>query len=358
MNILYVAPENVTGGFSLFVEGHRRRGNQARYITFFQSRFGYPEDLVFNLWGTPGSNWVVGLKKWMNLGDRIPVQFTGELPIRQPRGLAERFLFPIRDFINSPRIQRAIESNGLNDFDLYHFEQGIDPFRDGRWASDLSRRGKGIVCFYHGSDLRRRGLIEPVHRASRLNLTCEIDLLNRLPGMKYLYLPIDTDRLQPTSRPPDDRIRISHAARNRSLKGSDTIERIVRKLAERYPIDWVMIENRTHTEALALKAASDIYIDQITDLGGWGYGVSSVESLAMGIPTISRINPKVAAFLGIHPFISADEETLENAIIRLIENPLERVEVGRIGREWVKERHGLDSVMEVLYGYYREEGLI
>ncbi len=358
MKILYIAPEHVSGGFNLFVRGHALHGNEARFVTFYKNEYGFQEDLCFDLIGMPVRPWVKTMKKWAKYGDQGSIDLSGTLPLRNHSSYFENLLFRFRDLVNAPRIENTISKYLLDEFDIFHFEQGADPYRDGRWVKKLSKQGKGIVCFYHGTDVRNRGIFEEVHKASQLNLTSEIDLLPKIPGMHYLYLPIDTELIQPRHRAPDGRIRIAHAARNRKYKGSDKIEAVVRRLADRYPIDWVMIENRPHHEALALKAASDIFIDQITDLGGWGYGASSVESLALGIPTITRINREVNDFLGAHPFISADAESIDFALIQLIEDENYRRELGAVGRQWVTERHGLDSVMKVLYSYYQQAGII
>ncbi len=360
MKVLYVAPEHVSGGFSLFVKGHGDRGNASRWVTFFPNQFGFPEDLCFDMLAMPSQPWVEWLvhsvKK--SRGEPVAIDLVGDPPIWKPSTMLDAAWFKLRDILNRPRIRRGINSWNLNDYDIYHFEQGIDPFRDGRWAKELSDKGKGIVCFYHGTDLRNRGVISAVHQVSRLNLTSEIDLMSRIKGMRYLYLPMDTDELKPNPRQPDGRIRIGHAARNRTMKGSDVIERIVLKLTEKYPIDWVMIENMTHEQAIEIKSKCDIFIDQITDIGGWGYGASSVESLSLGIATVTRINDKVASFLGDHSFVSADGDNLREQLIPLIEDEAYRHKVAADGRNWVVHRHGLDSVMDRLYGYYREVGLI
>ncbi len=361
MKLLYIAPENVTGGFSLFAEGHRRRGSECRWITFFRSGFGYEEDLCFDLWGMPSRSWVHGLRRLLNRAQTRPdlPELTGNPPVWKPASAMEDILYRIRDLVNTSRIRQAIDKYSLNDFDIYHFEQGIDPFRNGRWVEELAQRGKGIVAFYHGTDLRNRGVIPAVHSAAVLNLTSEIDLLERLPGMKYLYLPIDIGKLPERERSFDaSPIRICHAARNRKLKGSDFIETTVLELKKRFDIDWVMIENVSHRRALEMKADCDIFIDQVTDIGGWGYGASSVESLAMGLPTMTLINPRVADFLGDHPFVSVTPESLQFELISLIENPQRRRELSTFGREWVVQRHSIDAVMETLYGYYREAGLV
>lgn len=360
MKILYVSPEHVTGGFGLFVKGHYLKGNKAKYITFFRNQFGFEEDLCFDLALMPNTKMVASIRKFIKKVNQVVdiVDLSGNPPFWKPTSRLTSILMQFRDFINTSRINTAIANHRLNDYDIYHFEQGIDVYRNGRWIDELAKQDKNIVCFYHGSDIRNRGVMENVHRHSNLNLTSEIDLMSRMSGMKYLFLPLDTDAIKPDPRPPDDRIKISHAARNRYFKGTDIIESIVMELKKTYPIDWVMIENVSHSEALKLKSQSDIFIDQITDKGGWGYGASSVESLALGLPTISLINPNVASFLDSHPFISASAENLRTELIKLIEDKRLRLDYGGKGRDWVVKHHSINSVMDVLYGYYRDVGFL
>lgn len=344
----------------MFVQGHRDRGNECRFVTFFKSAWDYEEDICLNLRLMPNLSLVQRLRKTFRKAQHIPdvIDLGGSPPFWQPKSPLEKQLFQLRDMVNRKKIQKTIDTHDLNSFDIFHFEQGIDPFRDGRWVKELAGKGKGIVCFYHGSDLRNRGVIREVHHHAQLNLTSEIDLLSRIEGMKYLYLPIDTRLIEPVKHIERDKLRVGHAARNRYFKGSDKIERIVRDLEKEYSIEWVMIENMTHTEAMKVKISLDIFIDQITDAGGWGYGASSVESLAMGIPTMTRINPEVDKFLGNHPFISVDEHNLKRELIDLIESKEKRQNLSQISRKWVIERHDIESVMDVLYGYYDEAGLI
>jgi len=360
LKILYVSPEHVSGGFDFFVQGHLQRGNTARYITFFRSQFGFNEDLCFDLALMPNTKLVQHVRKFIKRANRVEdiEDLKGNPPYWKPTSKLSSWLMQLRDQINSGRIRAAISAQQLNDYDIYHFEQGIDVYRDGRWIKSLADKDKGIVCFYHGSDIRNRGVMENVHRYSELNLTSEIDLMSRMDGMKYLYLPIDTDSIIPDPRPHDGRIRICHAARNRFFKGTDHIEPVVIELKKTYPIDWVMLENMKHEEALKVKAKCDIFIDQITDKGGWGYGASSVESLALGLPTMTLINPEVDSFLESHPFVSTSSDNLLKDLIQLLEDSDLRREYSRRGREWVVKHHSIDAVMYRLYGYYKDVGFM
>ena len=250
-----------------------------------------------------------------------------------------------------------MDFNRLWDYDLYHLEQGMGIFRDSRVMLELKKKGKKFACFYHGNDVRNRGIIPAIDQISDLNLTSELDLMAKYPGIKYLFLPIETS-LIPIAKNQNEKIRIAHATRSRMNKGSDFIIEVVSKLEQSYPVEMVLIENLPHAECMEIKSKCDIYIDQIADKGGWGYGMSSVESLAMGIPTCTYLNQRYLEFIPDHPFINVSYETLECELKRLIENRDLLIEKGNSGREWVVKHHDIDSVMDKLYGYYAEAGII
>ena len=151
-------------------------------------------------------------------------------------------------------------------------------------------------------------------------------------------------------------MRVCHAPRNRAFKGSDRIIRLVRALEETHPVELVLIEGRTHEEALAIKRTCHVSIDQIGDMGGVGYGVNSLETLSMEIATCTEMNPEVEAFMFDHPFVNVNEATLQAKLIELVENPALREAKGREGRAWVVKHHDAASVVSSLYEIYRSKG--
>ncbi len=358
LKILYLAPEHYTGALGLFIRAHEQMGNESRLVTLFRSRSGYSEDICLDL---P----LVGAKPRLLALRRFTYQTHGEQgaytplagcpPTWRPANLAERLFFPARDAIWTPKIYRAIERYHLLDFDIYHLESGLGFFRDGRIIRRLKAMGKKIVCSYHGTDLRQRGVISQIDAISDLNLTCEFDLMSMHPRMNYLFLPIDTSQFVPRKHQGKVR-RIGHAPTNRYFKGSDTIIRVCRELEEEHGIEFVLIENRTHQEALRLKRNCDIFVDQISNLGGWGYGMNSLESLSMGIPTCTNMVPQYEEFLPDHPFINVDGQNLKDRLVQLIHDPELREKKGSEGRKWVGRRHDIKVVIKELYGYYRRLG--
>lgn len=290
----------------------------------------------------------------MGLADR-----DGRPPIWRSGTAAEAVFFFLRDRFLAPRVNGAIRRYRLDQFDVYHLDQGLDFFRDARFIRRMKARGAHVVCFYHGTDLRNRGVIPKVDAISDLNLTSELDLLAKHPRIRYLHLVFDADQFQ-VKQSENDPLIIGHACRGpeaRHFKGTDRIIEVVKELEQRYPVRLDLIEGLSNEECLRRKSRWDIAIDQITDLGGWGYGMNSLESLAMGIPTCTNMNPQCDEFFTGHPFIKVDPDSLPAKLVELIERPDYRRQKGREGPEWVHKRHSLDSVMNELYRHYAEAGI-
>ena len=78
------------------------------------------------------------------------------------------------------KLWEASENIKLKDFDLfnfdiYHFEWGLDFYRNCSFIKKISALGKPIICTYHGQDLMTRGVIEPINKLSDYNFTSELD---------------------------------------------------------------------------------------------------------------------------------------------------------------------------------------
>ena len=158
-----------------------------------------------------------------------------------------------------------------------------------------------------------------IDTVSDLNLTNEVDLLDKHPKIEYLFLPFKTSVFH-SKIALNNRIRISHAPTNRYYKGSDVVISICEKLQTEGKIEFDLIENLPHSIALSKKLKSDIFIDQIGNKGGWGYGMNSVESLSMGICTLTEMNDAYNSFIPDHPFISVSADNLEIKLRSLLNN--------------------------------------
>jgi hypothetical protein len=358
LKILYISPEHISGTLSLFCEGHNKFGNYARYVTMFPSGYEFPEDMMMNLPMYPDKNWIKKGRDFVRklrgtYGDYRP---EGKPPIWESGGKLESMFFEFRDSMIESTVYDFMDSFKLWDFDVYQYEQGLDFFRDSRVLKKLKSMGKKIVCFYHGNDVRNRGVIKEFYEHSDLNLTSELDLLEIYPGIKYLFLPIDTAKIKPVPH-NNKKIKIAHATRNRYNKSSDYILEVVGKLEKKLPVEMVLIENVHHEKCMEIKSTCDICIDQVGDKAGWGYGMSSVESLAQGLATCTFLNEKYIEFIPDNCFINVNYENLETELEKLIVDNDYRKAMGAKGREWVTRYHNIDAVMKNLYDYYKESGI-
>ncbi len=360
--ILYISPEHISGTLTLFRNGHRSRGHECRYVTLFPASSGFEEDICLRLPLMPDSAFIRGLKNIFYRRSpemRAEAEREGFPPVWRPGTAAEAVFFFLRDLLLAPRINRAVKRWELDRYDVYHLEQGLGFFRDARFIRRMKKRGAKVVCFYHGTDLRNRGVLPAVDEISDLNLTSELDLLEKHPKIKYLHLPFDLDRFQ-VKRGENDPLIIGHACRGleaRRFKGTDEIIAAVKALEKTHSVRLDFVEGLPHDQCLERKAGWDIAVDQIADRGGWCYGMNSLETLAMGIPTCTRMNPDCIAFFGDHPFVNVQPENLKEELIRLVEDRNYRKRKGEEGRRWLERTHSLDAVMDRLYHYYEEAGI-
>ena len=355
MKILYISPENTVGTLNLWKKAHEARGNECTFITFYKSKQEYDSGICLNLPLLNTSSW------YLNNRHRYYQLFRGELgdykekegypPFWEPNVAFEKLYFKFRDWLWHFKIEPVILKYNLLDYDIYHFEWGLDLYRDSRFAKKIANLGKPIICTYHGQDMRTRGVMPMMNKLSQLNLTSEFDLLDKHPRIKYLFLPYDTTRYKPNFS-LNRSIKICHSPTNRYYKGSDEIISICEKIALRENVEFVLIENMSHSAAMQIKSECDIFIDQINNRGGWGYGMNSIEALSMGLCCITELVPQYVNFIPDHPFINITEKTLKEELENLINDPEKIIEYKKRSREWVAKYHEVEKVIDKLYVYY------
>ncbi len=361
LKILYISPENTVGTLTLWKKAHEKNGHYCRTVTFFRSPKNYEEDICLNL------PFNFTRPKLAKLRHQVFRFYRGKLgyqaekpgypPVWEPEGILYSTFSGFKEWLGQSKIENAITLYNLYDFDVIHFESGMDFFKDERFAVEAHNRGAKIICHYHGEDLRTRGVMPKLNQISSLNLTNEPDLLNKHPNIHYLFLPFNTTQFQ-QKETLNNPIRVAHAPTNRYYKNTQAIIDVCTQLESKGKIAFDLIENVPHTDALKRKQKADIFIDQIGDRGGWGYGMNSVESLSMGICTVNTIQTAMLSLLGDHPFVNANEKTLRSLLEELVSNHDQILAAGKKGKQWVEEKHDVRFVAKRLYDYYEGIGLI
>ena len=360
MRFLHLCDQNFVGMASTFVEAHRRHGHEARLVTLCECVNEFDEDICLHLPLLQGTPLHLRLKTAMSRLHRDRPKHvtppTGGPPEWRPRSAVEAAFFRFReDVLWRPRIERAIREHRLDEFDVYHLESGVGLYRDGRFLAAMKKRGKRVVAYYLGTDLRDRGIIPAIRELSDLSLTCEWDHLELDPTLEYFYIPFDVSR-QEWREPPVDRLRIVHAPRNRWIKGTELLIEAVERARREVDLEFDLVEGVTHAEAMRRKRAANLLVDQVGDHGATGYGMNSLEALAMGIPCMTSMTPRVARALEPHPFLLTSPDAIAGQLVEWGRNPPGLARLSREGRAWVERTHGADAVVERIYARYRELG--
>ena len=255
MKILYIAPENVVGNLNLWKKLHEDRGNECKYITYFPSQFGFPDDICLNLPLVAPKPMFFKLRESIYKktgGPQKTIELEGYPPVWTSSNVAVKWFFKFRDKLWRFWIEPAIKKYGLLDFDVYHLETGLGFYRNGSFVNRISDSGKPIFNIFHGVELRHRGVLPQIDKHVTLNLTSELDLIPKHPNLKYLYLPYNVECVAPNYNLHKP-ITVCHATRNRYFKGSDIIIDVCRELEKSHNIRFLLIENLPHSETIRLK---------------------------------------------------------------------------------------------------------
>lgn len=357
LRILHIAPQNYAGVPYSFYEMHNACGDYSRIITLHKNPLQFPEDIclelplpVFSaarLWRRKKAEQTV--KTVIN----YPHYFT-------PSNAAEKLYFFLNDTIRRPVISRVIRDYELDSFDIIHFDAGLDFYRYPRQALKWKQAGKKIVCCYYGSDLRLRGVIRELDEISDLNITSEYDHLAMKNDLHYLFYPYSTAELPEPVIRERKKLKIIHSPTNRKYKGTDLILEVIEKVKKQRDIEFILCEGVPRGELLEIKADCDISIDQVGGtMGGTGYGKAGLETLGMGIPTLTNMTKEYEEWLPENPFVVANNEReLFEQLMRLIDDKEFRLAKGEEGKTWVEKYHSFESVNSALKRLYKEKGII
>jgi hypothetical protein len=361
MRILHLAVENFAGIPIRLVQEERRLGHASRLITLLTPMQNYEEDIALNLpaLNTPIVPLLRKLVRGKNTPTIVNTRHRGNVKYWQPANALDSALFTVRDWYWQPAIHAALaDVGGLEQFDVIFADGGHDFTRFPRLLAETS---VPVVAMYYGSDLRTRGIIAGVQEKARCTFTFEHDHTLLFPEAEFLFYPYEHPHYAPQmayNAPADgETILVGHAPTNRMAKGTDRILAALETLRVEFPLELVLIERMPHKEALAAKARCHVFIDNVGEIG---YGLNSIESLMMGIPTAVEIMPDFADFLHLrcagedHPFYNVRRASLESDLRHLFHNTADWFERGRRGQIWATKYHGLHNVVHTYIQHVQE----
>jgi len=364
ISVLHIAPENTAGVPYNVMEMQNRFGMRARLLTFYKIPFDFPEDICLDLplpRGKLAMRWRSYKQARLQKQIRHQAHISTYLPYYKPKNTAEKIYLLRREKKNQKKFLEALDKFQLHSSDIIHFDGGICFFTDSRMAYKWKAEGKKIVNCYFGDDLRTRGIVKEMDELSDLNLTFEYDHTLRHPNIHFLFFPFD-ESLIPYI--PDEEylsgetLRIVHAPTNRLIKGTESILKAIKTIKKSRKVEFLLLENLPRSEVMRIKLTCHISVDQLGSRGGTGYGINSLETLSMGIPTVTELNWGMDKWLPESPFLNANENNLTDVLIELIDNTRLRMKKRAEGRAWVQKYHSYKSVFRKLSELYREFGIL
>ena len=200
----------------------------------------------------------------------------------------------------------------------------------------------------HFSDDLRKILKLYLHRVvSNSTFVCNPSLLDFSPFSQVLPLAIDINEYVGKSRiikNKKNEFNIYHAPTSLGNKGTVYIENALEQLKLKgYKFNYVRLENVSTDNFKKVMQDCDLFIDQL--LIGW-YGMASVQSMALGVPTVCfyREHFDFSCYGGASeiPIINANPDTIQIVLESVLKN---RFDLDRISTEsisFVESYHSLE----------------
>lgn len=236
----------------------------------------------------------------------------------------------------------------------------------------LQRRGIRVVVLCHGSDVRDvaahaaraehspyrlpdlAAALPAVQRRARERrrviratgvpvLGSTHGVMHDLPEAVWVPVVVDVDAWQ-TDAPPlrhSGPAVVVHAPSQSALKGSETVDAVLGRLAAEGRVEYVRLSAASNAEVLAAYRRADIMIDSLR-MGG--YGVAAGEALAAGRIVISNVSAERRAMIarehGIAvPILQADPDSLEAVLRGVLDAPGPARETAERGPAFVRQLH-------------------
>ncbi len=167
---------------------------------------------------------------------------------------------------------------------------------------------------------------------------------DRLSALPYA---VDVDEWEPVaSERRDGPVTVLHV-RDGEPRGTEFLV----DACEGDAVDLRIVDEPSGDERRRLIAEADVVAEQF--VSGW-YGSLAVEAMSMQKPVLSYLRDDLRelyvlfSFAGECPVVNTPPEQVQDELRRLVADPARREELGRRGREYVRNHHSLEAVAATL----------
>jgi glycosyltransferase involved in cell wall biosynthesis len=344
-----------------------------KYILQYGSLAGWPFRVAESLrkLGVDSRNVIFYEKDVHDLDRRLPY----DEALCKPDDSTLKKLLSIPAFIN--RVSRECS--------LVHYHSANIFFREAHWLYEgpiLRRAGIPMVISFGGGDAR---FLEEANRnnpyfyrppnwrkdavikARYLSWSRNIRFAATDPEMatyakpyfEKIYTfrqPVNLDFIQAKYPSEENKIPVVlHIPTEPLVKGTDSIVAAVERLQKKgLQFKFELVRQLTQRELHQRISECDIYVDE---LRCGSHGVTAVEAMAAGKPTITYIRPDlIDSYPAELPLVNANPDTIEKTLEELILDPARRHAIGVASRQYVEKYHDANVVALDLLDMYDEIG--
>ncbi len=236
----------------------------------------------------------------------------------------------------------------------------------------LQRQGIRVVVICHGSDVRNvaalnarnefspyrdpqydslrdamdrrsRAVRRAIRRAGVPVLGSTHGVLLDLPGAQWCPVVIEPEQWSVDTAPftTSDLPLLVHAPSNPIVKGSDVVDRVARRLEAEGRLRYERLTGVAHGKVRDAYRRADILVDSLRT---GAYGVAACEAMAAGRTVISHVSADYRDAIRTNehlelPIIEADPLTLEDVLIRVLDDPAWAQAIAARGPSYVRALH-------------------
>lgn len=237
----------------------------------------------------------------------------------------------------------------IRDADFLHI--GRFPVRDPRLSLMQKIKPDNCVVQYFGTQLRKNAhQIYNWHKEKKITGIGAWDytMIQNAPFFYHINMMFDSTKVDSSAR-PDGTIRIVHPTTDRKVKKTELFLEAMKNLEKKYDVEGCVVEGKTNRECLSIKNKAHMTFDQIS-VGI--YGVSAIESMAMGHVVFGGISNFAASIYPDNPVVWTTPYNLEERIEYYLCNPEAIAIRGEKSRKWVQQHHDPVTILrQFLYIY-------
>lgn len=331
MKVLHGTME-VANQMHTLARGLRNRGVEAETLNYYPTYLGYEADMVFDV---------------QRAGSIENIRFrTAEIAV-PALAYYDAFHFHFSTTLTLEHDELPLLSNARKPIFMHHWGSDV------RMISVAKRLNPFAVAKSAEAPLRQRLELLGKHISRCIVADHELEQYVRPYYSEVHVIPtaIDLDRYVPAVRPePGKRPLVVHAPTSPQIKGTEHVQAAVESLKDELDFEFLLIQNTSHEQAMALYRQADIVVDQLL-LGS--HGLLAAECMAMGKPVICWISDfmqeKYPADL---PIVSANPNTLKRELKALLLDHERRAHLGTKGRRYVMDRHDMHKVAAQVHALY------